>query len=143
LNWDPHWGRANADEIRARKDAVRSVLPWVDLAHGSVRELMEFSDAPELDSALKRLADWGVKSTVVHLGGKGAGYFDAGIRIIEPPAPTKSHVNMTGTGDVLSVCMMLLHHSSEIPIQKRLQFANSIVSEFIEGRLDLIPELAD
>jgi hypothetical protein len=47
----------------------------------------------------------------------------------------------TGTGDVLSVCLMLLHRRKEIPIDEKLRFANRIVGEFIEGRRTLIPEL--
>ena len=78
LNWDPHWGHAAADEIRTRKQAVRDVLPWVSLAHGNARELMEFADAPDLETALKRVVDWGAEAVVVHLGDKGAGHFHRG-----------------------------------------------------------------
>jgi sugar/nucleoside kinase (ribokinase family) len=143
LNWDPHWGRAGADEIRARKQAVREVLPWVSLAHGNTRELMEFADALDLETALKRIVDWGAEAVVVHLGDKGAGHFHRNEFVIEPPVPTQARVNTTGTGDVLSVCMMLLHHRAELPMRERLRLANGIVSQFIEGKRQLIPALAD
>jgi len=143
LNWDPQWGRAAAAKIHARKEAVRAVLPWVNLAHGNVRELMEFADAQNLDEALKRVTDWGVGAVVVHLGDRGAGYFHQGALTIEPPSPVGMRVNATGTGDVLSVCMMLLHHRTEIPILDRLRAANAIVAQFIEGRRSLIPQVAD
>lgn len=143
LNWDPQWGRASAETIRARKQAVRAVLPFVNLAHGNVRELMEFADAPDLETALKALAGWGVEAVVVHLGAKGAGYWHCGALVVEPPAPVASQVNTTGTGDVLSVCMMLLHHREELSIAERLRLANSLVAEFMEGRRMLIPALAD
>ena len=52
-------------------------------------------------------------------------------------------VNTTGTGDVLSVCMMLLHRHDTIPVQEKLRLANTIVSEFIEGKRHLIPALVD
>jgi len=143
LNWDPQWGRASAAQIKARKQAVRDVLPFVNLAHGNVRELMEFTDAPGLDIALLRLTEWGAGSIVVHLGANGAGYHANSELIIEPPAPVQNHLHTTGTGDVLSVCMMLLHDRADIPIRERLRLANTIVAEFIEGRRPLIPPLGD
>lgn len=143
LNWDPHWGRAGADEIRARKQAVRDVLSWVSLAHGNARELIEFADAPNLETALKRVVDWGAEAVVVHLGEKGAGYFHRDEFMIEPPVPAQSHSNMTGTGDVLSVCMILLHHRANMAMRERLRLANGIVSQFIEGKRRLIAALAD
>jgi sugar/nucleoside kinase (ribokinase family) len=143
LNWDPHWGRAGAEEIRARKQAVRDALPWVDLAHGNVRELTEFADAADLDTALRRLVEWGVKAVVVHLGNRGAGYYEDGHLIVEPPVPAKARIHAAGTGDVLSVSMMLLHRHPELSIPERLRLANTIVSQFIEGSRDFIPQLAD
>jgi len=143
LNWDPQWGHAPAAQIEARKQAVRDVLPLVTLAHGNVRELMEFTGAPDLDSALRNLTAWGVKAVVVHLGAQGAGYYQDGALLVEPPAPIRSQVNSAGTGDVLSVCMMLLHHCTESPIGERLRTANGIVAQFIEGARSLIPALAD
>ena len=143
LNWDPQWGRASAETIRARKQAVRDVLPFVNLAHGNVRELMEFADAPDLETALKALTGSGVEAVVVHLGAKGAGYWHQGALVVEPPAPVTSQVNTTGTGDVLSVCMMLLHHREDLAIAERLRRANALVAEFMEGKRAFIPALAD
>lgn len=142
LNWDPCWGRAATSKIAARKKAVRDVLPWVSLAHGNVRELTEFADAPDLDTALRRIAEWGAESVVVHLGAKGAGFYEKSTLLVEPPVPSATHVHATGTGDVLSVCMMLLHRHAAAPSEK-LRLANTIVSQFIEGRRQLIPPLAD
>lgn len=143
LNWDPQWGRASAEAIRVRKQAVRDVLSFVNLAHGNVRELTEFADAPDLETALKSLAAWGVEAVVVHMGAKGAGYWHQGSLVVEPPAPVTSHVNTTGTGDVLSVCMMLLHHCEEMAIAERLRRANALVADFIEGKRTFIPALSD
>jgi hypothetical protein len=61
---------------------------------------------------------------------------------VEPPVPAKRQLNTTGTGDVLSVCMMLLHEQTEMPIQRKLQLPNTIVSEFIEGQRPFIPTIA-
>ncbi len=143
LNWDPHWGEASAGNIPARKQAVRDVLPWVALAHGNARELMMFSDAETLDTALRRITEWGAGGIVVHLGEKGAGYYSQGVLEIEPPAAVRSMVNTAGTGDVLSVCMMLLHQHPEMIIKNRLRLSNDVVGEFIEGRRQFIPNLAD
>ena len=143
LNWDPHWGRAQAEEIRARKQAVRDVLPWVNLAHGNARELMEFAGAADLATALQRVVDWGAEAVIVHLGAEGAGCFQRGEFIIEPPVPAQIHVNTTGTGDVLSVCTMLLHHHTGVPMRERLRLANAIVSQFVEGKRQMIPTLAE
>jgi hypothetical protein len=48
-----------------------------------------------------------------------------------------------GPGDVLSVCMMLLHLRSDIAIRERLRLANTIVAEFMDGRRRPIPPLGD
>jgi sugar/nucleoside kinase (ribokinase family) len=143
LNWDPSWGRAPAPEIAARKQAVRDVLPWVNIAHGNIRELTEFADAPDLDTALRRLADWGAGAAVVHLGERGAGYFAQGSLVTEPPAPIKERLHAAGTGDILSVCMMLLAARAELPVPERLRLSNVIVAEYIEGSRQLIPSLED
>jgi sugar/nucleoside kinase (ribokinase family) len=141
LNWDPQWTRASAAKIRLRKNAVRAVLPLVNLAHGNIRELNEFAGERNLSSSLKRLERWGIEAVVVHMGNRGAGYYHRGKLLIEPPVPTRLRVNTTGTGDVLSVCMMLLNHDQAMPTQRKLRIANRIVSQFIEGRRQLIPPL--
>lgn len=143
LNWDPHWGRDTAARIQARKQAVRDVLPLVDLAHGNVRELMEFAGAGDFDAALQQIVGWGAGAVVVHLGAKGAGCYAGGELIVEPATPVRAQVNTTGTGDVFSVCMMLMHHRQDIPIRERLRRANRIVAEFMEGHRQLFPPLAD
>lgn len=140
LNWDPHWEVGEADEIRGRKEAVRAVLPLVHLAHGNARELREFADAPTLETALRRLEEWGVEAVVVHLGAEGAGYYRRGHLLVEPAVPATTHAHTTGTGDVLSVCLMLLHGQPDLSAQLRL--ANRIVTEFIEGNRAFIPALA-
>jgi len=56
LNWDPHWGVTSLDEVRRRKEAVRRILPLVDLVHGNVKELIEFADSDDLDATLAALA---------------------------------------------------------------------------------------
>ena len=121
--------------------AVRRILPLIDLAHGNVRELCAFTDTPDLNSALESLTRWGVGAVLVHHGAQGAGYFAKGQWVLRPPAPIKQSMVATGTGDVLSVCMMLLHHRNDIPIAEKLDFANGIVAEFMEGRRPLIPRL--
>ena len=141
LNFDPKWGHADPKEILRRKEAVRQVLPLVDLGHGNVRELCEFADAADLGSALLKLSGWGVGAVVVHMGAEGAGYFSAGKLVVRPAAPVGAGVMTTGTGDVLSVCMALLHHRTEIPAEEKLQLANALVAEFMEGRRQLIPQL--
>ncbi|HTA29012.1 MAG TPA: carbohydrate kinase family protein, partial [Candidatus Cybelea sp.] len=143
LNWDPHWGHAPASEIQARKQFVRAVLPSVNLVHGNVRELTEFAEAPDLETALQRLVEWGAEAVVVHLGAEGAGYYHQGALIKEPPAPVHSQVNTTGTGDVLSVCMMLLHRCEQATVAERLRLANLVVAQFMEGKRRFIPPLAD
>lgn len=140
LNWDPQWGVASQAEVERRKQAIREVLPFVDLAHGNVRELSEFAGCHALDGALERIADWGARAIVVHMGRVGAGYFDGRSLIVEPTIPPARHVNTTGTGDVLSVCMMLQHRQPG-PVRDKLRLANTIVSEYIEGACALFPAL--
>ncbi len=141
LNWDPQWGRAEPQRIHARKEAVRSLLKWVTLAHGNVRELKEFTDSPDLKTSLERLEGWGAKAVVVHMGTEGAGYYQKGSLLVEPSVPASARVNTTGTGDVLSTCMMLSRQSAGLSIQAQLKTANAIVSGFIAGEHPMIPAI--
>ena len=132
LNWDPQWGRALRGRVVARKRAVRRVLPLVDLAHGNVRELCEFTDADTLGAALKRLTRWGAGAVVVHLGSRGGGYYAGGKLVRSPSVRAAKTINTTGTGDLLSVCMMLLQRHAA-PVRAKLDTANQVVSRYIEG----------
>jgi sugar/nucleoside kinase (ribokinase family) len=141
INFDPHWSSAPRDVVARRKRLVRDVLPLVDLAHGNERELCEFTDSSDLKTALRCLTEWGVKSVVIHLGARGAGYFCDGELTIEPPSPAEKPVHATGTGDVLSVCMILQHSRADLSVREKLRRANRIVCDFMEGRRTLIPSL--
>jgi sugar/nucleoside kinase (ribokinase family) len=141
VNWDPHWGSADAAAIVRRKESVRRILPLVDLVHGNVRELGQFADCSDLDATLRQITAWGAQAIVIHMGADGAGYYREGRLTVCPSAPVRQYKNTAGTGDLLSVCMMLLHGREGIPLCERLQLANRIVSEFIEGNRGVIPEL--
>ena len=141
LNWDPRWSVADRDEIRRRKQAVRDLLPLVDLVHGNVRELNEFADSDDLENTLGRLGEWGTGTVVVHMGSRGAGYCRHGDLVVEPPARVNRMKAITGTGDVLSVCMMLMHPYTDVRVNDKLRLANAIVGQFIEGERRLIPKV--
>jgi sugar/nucleoside kinase (ribokinase family) len=141
LNWDPIWGSADTARIAARKEAVRRLLPLVTLVHGNVRELNLFADSTDLPATLARLTSWGATAVVIHMGAEGAGCYSGGKLTVEPCAPVKQFVNTAGTGDLLSVCMMLLHARQEISVADKLRFSNRVVAEFIEGQRDLLPPL--
>jgi sugar/nucleoside kinase (ribokinase family) len=141
INFDPCWSGGSGGEIAQRKELLRRVLPLVDLVHGNARELQEFTDGTDLPSTLARLVDWGVRAVVVHLGAQGAGYFAHDQWIVVPPDPARNPVHSTGCGDVLSICMILLHHRVDISIEQKLRLSNQVVREFMEGRRQLIPSL--
>ena len=139
LNWDPSWGQSSADEIQKRKEAVRRLLPMVDLAHGNVRELCEFASEDTMPAALRSIGKWGARAVVVHMGAEGAGYYANERLIVAPPVPATNPILATGTGDVLSACMILTHGKGEP--QERLQLANQIVAQYMTGARKLIPSL--
>jgi sugar/nucleoside kinase (ribokinase family) len=141
INWDPHWGSADTAAICRRKESVRRTLPLVDLVHGNVRELNRFADSNDLEDTLRQITAWGAGAIVIHLGAGGAGYYCRGQLTLWPAAAVRQYKNTAGTGDLLSVCMMLLHGRDEFPLADRLHLANTIVSEFIEGQRGVIPEL--
>jgi sugar/nucleoside kinase (ribokinase family) len=141
LNWDPLWGRVSAEAIAHRKAAVSAVLPWVDLAHGNVRELCEFTGAGTLRESVDRLLERGVGAVVAHLGAEGAGWFSREVSVVEPAAPVSRRVQATGTGDLLSVCLMLLHQVRDASVGEKLRLANRIVAGFIQGEREFIPRL--
>jgi len=141
LNWDPQWHVESHAEVERRKEAVRSVLPLVDLVHGNIRELNEFAGSRDLPQSLRALENWGAGAVVVHMGAKGAGYYHKGSLILEECVPARRQVNTTGTGDVLSVCMMLLDQERHSSPEEKMRLANLIVSQFIAGERSLIPAL--
>jgi sugar/nucleoside kinase (ribokinase family) len=141
LNWDPCWGSASEERVRARKESVRQVLPLVDLVHGNVRELNLFADSTEIATTLQRITGWGAGAVVLHRGADGAGYYCRGEFTVAPSVPVRRPTNATGSGDLLSVCMMLLHGRTEIPIAEKLHLANRIVADYIEGNRDFLPTL--
>jgi len=138
INFDPRWSNGGPEEIAQRKKWLRATLEWVDLAHGNVRELCEFTDSTDLATALRRLTDAGVKSVVVHMGKEGAGHYTDGRLIREPAHSASRIVNSTGSGDLLSICMILLHSREDLSIQQKLSLSNGIVHEFMEGRRPMI-----
>jgi len=75
------------------------------------------------------------------MGAQGAGYFREGRFIVSPAAPVERHRNTAGTGDLLSVCMMLLHGRDDVTSLDRLRLANTIVAQYIEGRRDFLAPL--
>jgi len=91
--------------------------------------------------ALRQLQDWGVKAVVVHLGEQGAGFWTQDKLVIESPRAVRTIVNSTGTGDVLSICMILLHARTDLSIQEKLRCSNQVVGEFMDGQLRLIPAI--
>jgi sugar/nucleoside kinase (ribokinase family) len=141
LNWDPLWGRGDEAEINRRKQAALDVLPLVTIAHGNVRELCACTRTDDVESALRHLEKCGVPAVLVHMGEKGAGYYSGGKLEVVPATPARRRLHATGTGDVLSVCAMLLHARQDVPVTERLELANRIVTEFIEGKRTLIPAL--
>ena len=148
VNWDPQWGVASAEAIAARKQALRDVLPLVDLVHGNVRELCAFADSASIEAALPKLVGWGAGAVVIHMGEHGAGYYrvangrgGGGELVTRPCVPAQRAVNTTGTGDVLSVCMMLLHSRTDLDVGAKLQLANAVVSEYVAGLRNLVPEI--
>jgi sugar/nucleoside kinase (ribokinase family) len=132
LNWDPLWGRISAGDRRRRIQAVREVLPLVDLAHGNERELCAFAHTRSLREALARITRWGAGAVVVHLGSRGAGWWQDGELLVERSVRPSRIVNSAGTGDLLSVTMMALHRSAA-PIRERLRHANTVVARYMEG----------
>jgi sugar/nucleoside kinase (ribokinase family) len=58
-----------------------------------------------------------------------------------PPSPARQVINSTGTGDVLSMCMILLHARPDFSVRQKLARSNRVVAEYIEGRRTMIPTI--
>lgn len=142
INWDPQWGTADSAKIARRKAAVQDILPLVDLVHGNIRELNQFAGSDDLETTLRKITAWGAGAVVIHMGANGAGYYDRDRLVVAPAVPVRQYRNAAGTGDLLSVCMMLLHECEDIGPRDRLQLANTIVADYIEGRRAIIPDLS-
>ena len=72
------------------------------------------------------------------MGVQGSGYCSGGKLIVEPSAPIQRQSHATGSGDLLSVCMMLLHEQTDISIAEKLRLANRIVADYIQGSRDFL-----
>lgn len=142
VNFDPLWNAAEPDRIARRLAAVRELLPLVDLVHGNEAELNRFAGCSGLAESLRQLTDWGAGAVVLHLGTRGSGYYQSGRLVTSPCVPVERPVHLAGTGDLLSVCMMLLHHRNDIPIEDKLAVANHIVADYVSGRREMLEELA-
>jgi hypothetical protein len=68
----------------------------------------------------------------VHLGTKGSGYYAEGRLLRSPCVRAARVVNATGTGDLLSVIMILLHGRGG-SVREKLDVANQIVSDYVSG----------
>lgn len=143
INFDPQWALGDAAVVEQRKMALRDILPLVDLAHGNVKELCAFAGVSDLSHALAALKNGGAGAVVVHMGSQGAGYFDGNKLLVEPSAAAERIVNTTGTGDVLSVCMILMHANPDLDLRAKLRLANQVVAQYIAGRIDLVPPISD
>ena len=142
LNWDPEWNRASANKIRERKQAVRAILPRVDLAHGNVRELNEFADSSDLQTTLRRLAKWGVARGCSPSRQSWRGLFSqtenfASNRPRPPPDTSMPPAPATSSASASCSCIT----SPILPVRDKLRLANTIVSQFIAGKRPLIPTL--
>ena len=78
---------------------------------------------------------------MVHMGTQGAGYYSGGQLIVEPASVAERVINSTGTGDVLSMCMILLHSRKDLSFQHKLSLSNKVVCEYIEGQRTMIPSI--
>jgi ribokinase len=141
INWDPAIGRVPQEALVRRRDALRSVLGLVDFVHGNERELCAFTGAQGADAAAARLLADGAGAVVLHLGEQGAGYASRTESVRVPSVPVVRKVNATGTGDLMSVCGMLLGRQAGMSWREKLEIANEIVAEYIEGRRAVVPTL--
>ncbi len=55
VNWDPRWNISSPAENQRRKQAVRDLLPLIDLVHGNIRELTAFAGCGALEDALAKI----------------------------------------------------------------------------------------
>ena len=109
LNWDPKWGWATEEEIGRRKEAIRQVLPLVNLAHGNIRELNEILGVFRSFRYPRASRRMGRASGGRPPRRRGSRLLCRGTLTVAKPVLATQVVNTTGTGNVLSVCMMLLH----------------------------------
>ena len=119
---------------------MRDILPLITMAHGNINDLNLFCESNDLHESLRRLEKWGATEVVVHMGKEGSGFWSKGHLITAPAFPVNKIVQSTGTGDILSVCMMLLRDNL-MPVEEKLAQANQIVADFMEGKETLLLEI--
>ncbi len=101
--------------------------------------LAHLAEEPDRQPCIRQLRQRYGHGVVVTLGEKGV-IADDGQGYCRVPAYPARTVDTTAAGDILSVCMILLHEYPDVPA--KLKLANTIVSQFIEGQRALIPSFA-
>ena len=138
LNWDPFWGFCAR---RTSPGAKRRGAAGAAVGRFGARQCPRAEYLRRLDRSRNHARTahrLGRRRRGLHLGARGAGYYCGGEMTVPPSVPVERHTHATGSGDLLSVCMMLLQERAEIPIAEKLDLANRIVAEYIEGRRDFL-----
>lgn len=86
-------------EVQQARLADKSVLELVDIYKSSLDEIRAITDLHDLDSAIKRLHDYGISIVIVTLGSKGAVISDQGTQYNIPAVEPAKLVDPTGAGD--------------------------------------------
>jgi sugar/nucleoside kinase (ribokinase family) len=102
LSLDPQGfvrGYGENGEVQRATLADKSVLELVDIYKSSLDEIRPITDLNNLDSAIKKLHDYGISIVIVTLGSKGAVVSDQGTRYNIPAVEPAKLVDPTGAGD--------------------------------------------
>jgi sugar/nucleoside kinase (ribokinase family) len=139
INWDPEWSVSGTARVASRIGCVRRILPYVNYAHGNVRELAYFTGCDRTLEACRTITEQGCGNVVVHRGAAGAAQFNEAEGWTEVPAvPVSAVTNPTGCGDVFCAAHMLHRH---LPVHDRLAVSAAIASSHLSGIRPLIPRL--
>lgn len=128
---DTGWDTAGWPE--ETRGAVLKLLSSVDLFLPNEDEALAITKAPDVETALDRLADACPGTVVVKLGSKGA-ISRSGSRILLVPAKPVANANAVGAGDVYDAALVTrLQTGSDLG--NAMQFAGEAAAFYV-GRLD-------
>jgi sugar/nucleoside kinase (ribokinase family) len=102
LSLDPHGlvrGYGEDGEVRHVTLQDRRILELVDIYKSSSDEIRAVTDLPDLDSAVRKLHDCGIRIVIVTMGSKGSLISNEGAKFKIPAVEPAKLVDPTGAGD--------------------------------------------
>lgn len=130
VSYDPNYRPALWESEADARQALRQVLPMVDIIKVSEEELPLITDTDDLEEGSRRLSDLGITLVLISRGAKGA-YYRLGALTGACPAYAVDVVDTTGAGDAfMGAVLSHLCHMDRDTLESLTQDALNEIVDF-------------